>query len=161
MDIVLIALGVILIIVGIIGSVVPILPGPPIAFLGMLLAHFTSKHPFSIGFLITFGLLAILSAIIDNVLPVYATKKFNGSKKGIWGSAIGLIVGLFFFPPLGLIIGSMLGAFVGEMIDGKSAESAVKPAFGSLIGFLSSIFLRFALSIIMAYYFVVEVFIAL
>lgn len=159
MDILLISMSIILIIVGIIGSIVPILPGPPIAFCGLLLVHFTSNNPFSTELLVTFGVLAVLSAIIDNILPVYATKKFNGSKKGIWGSAIGLIVGLFFFPPFGILAGPMLGAFVGEIVDGKSADNAVKPAFGSLIGFLSSIFLRFALSIVMAYYFVVEVFI--
>lgn len=159
MDILLITISVLLIIIGILGSIVPILPGPPIAFGGLLLVQFTSKHPFSIEFLIIFGVLAILSAIIDNVLPVYVTKMFNGSKKGVWGSAIGLILGLFFFPPFGIIIGPMTGAFLGEILDGKSANNAVKPAFGSFIGFLSSIFLRFALSIVMAYYFVVEVFI--
>ena len=160
MDILLISISALLIIIGILGSIVPILPGPPIAFCGLLLVQFSSKHPFSIEFLIIFGVLAVLSAIIDNVLPIYATKKFNGSKKGIWGSAIGLVVGLFFFPPFGIIIGPMVGAFICEIIDGKSGNNAIKPAFGSFIGFLSSIFLRFALSIVMAYYFVVEVFIA-
>ena len=157
MDIFLISIGIILIIIGIIGSIVPILPGPPLAFGGLLLVHFISRQPFTIGFLVIMGSLAIISAIIDNVLPVYATKKFNGSKKGVWGSAIGLVAGLFFFPPLGILIGPMVGAFIGEIIDGKSADKAVRPAFGSLIGFLSSILLRFALSIVMAYYFVVEV----
>jgi len=158
MDILLITISALLILIGILGSIVPILPGPPIAYGGLLLVQFTSKHPFSVELLILFGALAIASAIIDNVLPIYATKKFNGSKKGIWGSAMGLIIGLFFFPPFGIIIGPMIGAFTGEIVDGKSAEKAVKPAFGSFIGFLSSIFLRFALSIVMAYYFVVEVF---
>lgn len=160
MDILLITISVLLILIGILGSVVPILPGPPIAFCGLVLVQFTSKHPFSVEFLIIFGFLAIVSAIIDNVLPVYATKKFNGSKKGVWGSAIGLIIGLFIFPPFGIIIGPMVGAFLGEILDGKSPNNSIKPAFGSFIGFLSSIFLRFALSIVMAYYFVVKVFIA-
>ncbi|MFC1566046.1 DUF456 domain-containing protein [Candidatus Neomarinimicrobiota bacterium] len=158
MDILLITISALLILIGILGSIVPILPGPPIAFGGLLLVQFTSKHPFSVEFLIIFGLLAIFFAIIDNILPIYATKKFNGSKKGIWGSAIGLTIGLFFFPPLGIIVGPMAGAFIGEIVDGKSAEKAVKPAFGSFIGFLSSIFLRFTLSVVMAYYFIVEVF---
>lgn len=159
MDIFLTIIASILILIGIIGSIIPLIPGPPIAFGGLLLVQFTSKQPFSSEFLIIFGVLAILSAVIDNVLPIYATKKFNGSKKGVWGSAIGLIMGLFFFPPFGIIIGPMIGAFVGEIIDGKTANNAVRPAFGSFIGFLSSIFLRFALSVVMAYYFVVEVFI--
>ncbi len=160
MDILLIAISVLLLLIGILGSIVPILPGPPVTFCGLILVQFSSKHPFSVEFLIIFGLLAIVSTVIDNVLPVYATKKFNGSKKGIWGSAIGLIIGLFFFPPFGIIIGAMAGAFIGEILDGKSPNNSVKPAFGSFIGFLSSIFLRFALSVVMTYYFVVKVFIA-
>ena len=159
MDILLITISALLILIGILGSIVPILPGPPIAYCGLLLVQFSTKHPFSVEFLIIFGLLAIFSAIIDNVLPIYATKKFNGSKKGIWGSAIGLIIGLLFFPPFGILIGPMIGAFTGEILDGKSAEKAIKPAFGSFIGFLSSVFLRFALSIVMAYYFIAKVFI--
>ncbi len=159
MDILLIIISIVLVIIGIIGSVVPILPGPPITYGGLLLVQFTSKHPFTTGLLIIFGILAILSAIIDNVLPIYATKKFDGSKKSIWGSAIGLFIGLFFFPPFGIIIGPITGAFLGEISDGKSPNNSIKPALGSFIGFISSIFLRFTLSIVMAYYFVVEVFI--
>lgn len=158
MDIFLITVGTILVILGIIGSIVPILPGPPIAFCGLLLTHFSSENPFTVKLLIILGGLAVLSAFIDNILPVYATKKFNGSKKGVWGSAIGLILGLFFFPPFGILIGPMLGAFIGEIADGKSANNAVRPAFGSFIGFLSSIFLRLILSIVMAYFFFMEVF---
>jgi uncharacterized protein YqgC (DUF456 family) len=67
------------------------------------------------------------------------------------------VIGIFFFPPFGIIIGPMVGAFLGEILDGKAANSAVKPAFGSLIGFLSSIFLRLVLSFVMAYYFFMEV----
>ena len=159
MDILLITISVLLLLIGILGSIIPILPGPPIAFCGLVLVQFSSKHPFSTEFLIIFVILAIVSAVIDNVLPIYATKKFNGSRKGVWGSAIGLIIGLFFFPPFGIIIGPMVGAFLGEILDGKSPNKSVKLAFGSFIGFLSSIFLRFVLSVVMAYYFVVEVFI--
>ena len=159
MDILLISVSVIFVLLGIIGSIVPIIPGPPIAFCGLLLVHFTSNNPFTVTLLIVLGALSILSAVVDNILPIYATKKFNGSKKGIWGSAIGLIIGLLFFPPLGIIFGPMFGAFVGEIVDGKKSNNAIKPAFGSFIGFLSSIFLRFALSLVMAYYFVIEVFI--
>ena len=159
MDIFLITVSGLLILIGILGSVVPILPGPPIAYCGLLVVHFTSKHPFSVEFLIIFGLLTTLSAILDNILPVYATKKFNGSQKGVWGSTIGLFLGLFFFPPIGIIIGPMIGAFVGEILNGKSPNNSFKPAFGSFIGFLSSIFVRLGLSIVIAYYFVMEVFI--
>ena len=156
MDIFLISLGAILVILGIIGSVLPIVPGPPIAFVGMLIAHFSSEQPFSVETLILFGGLAVASSIIDNVLPIYATKKFNGSKKGVWGSAIGLLVGLF-FSPIGIIVGPIIGAYLGEIIDGKSSNDAVRPAIGSFIGFISSIFLRLGLSLVIAYFYLMEV----
>lgn len=156
MDVLLISLGALLVIIGIIGSILPIIPGPPIAFAGLLVAHFSSEHPFNTEFLILFGALAIVSSVVDNILPIYATKKFNGSRKGVWGSAIGLVIGLF-FSPIGIIIGPILGAYLGEIIDGKSTNDAVRPAFGSFIGFLSSIFLRLSLSFVIAYFYIIEV----
>ena len=156
MDIFLISIGVLLVLIGLIGSILPIIPGPPIAFAGLLITHFTSKHPFSIELLLVFGGFAIVSSIIDNILPIYATKKFNGSKRGVWGSAIGLLIGLF-FAPVGIIIGPILGAYLGEIIDGKSSNEALKPAMGSFVGFISSIFLRLGLSLVMAYFFIIEV----
>lgn len=152
MDIFIISLGAILVILGIIGSVLPIIPGPPVAFVGMLIANFSSEQPFSVEMLILFGGLAVTSSIIDNVLPIYATKKFNGSKKGVWGSAIGLIIGLF-FSPIGIILGPIVGAYLGEIIDGKSSNYAVRPAIGSFIGFISSIFLRLSLSLAIGYFY--------
>jgi len=156
MDIFLVSLGVILVIIGIVGSILPIIPGPPIAFIGMLIAHFSSEQPFSIEMLLLFGGFAVASSIIDNVLPIYATKKFNGSKRGVWGSAIGLLIGLF-LSPVGIIIGPILGAYLYEIIDGKSTNDAIRPAFGSFIGFLSSIFLRLSLSFVIAYFYLMEV----
>ena len=156
MDIFLISLGAILVIFGIIGSVIPIIPGPPIAFVGMLIAQFSSEQPFSVDTLILFGGLAVASSIIDNILPIYATKKFSGSKKGVWGSAIGLLIGLF-FTPIGIIFGPIIGAYLGEIIDGKSSNDAIRPAIGSFIGFISSIFLRLSLSLVIAYFYLMEV----
>ncbi len=156
MDIFLVSLGALLVIIGIVGSILPIIPGPPIAFVGMLTAHFFSEQSFSIEMLLLFGGLALASSIIDNVLPIYATKKFNGSKKGVWGSTVGLVIGLF-FPPIGILIGPILGAYLGEIIDGKSTNDAIRPAIGSFIGFISSIFLRLSLSLVIAYFYLMEV----
>jgi uncharacterized protein YqgC (DUF456 family) len=157
-DIVLIIFGSICIIGGIIGCIVPALPGPPISYLGLLLLQVSSKHPFTAKFLIIYAILTVLVVVLDFVIPVYSTKRFKGSRYGIIGSALGLICGLFVFPPFGIIIGPILGAFIGELIFGNAVDKAIKPAFGSFIGFLGSISIKLFLTIIMAYHFILNVF---
>jgi hypothetical protein len=104
--------------------------------------------------LVTFGVLTVASAVLDYVIPVYGTKKFEGSRYGVWGSMAGLILGIFIFFPLGLILGPAIGAFTGEVLSGKPPGRAIKPALGSLAGFLAGTGLRLALSIIMGWFFV-------
>ena len=158
-DIVLLILGIISIIFGIIGCLVPVLPGPPLSFLGLLLLHFSDfghkngQDLISITTLIIFGAIAIVVSILDYLVPVWGTKKFGGSKYGTRGATIGLILGLF-FGPVGLILGPLLGAFVGEMIFKDNFNYAFKAGFGSLVGFLLGIGLKLAASLIMTYYFV-------
>ena len=81
-------------VIGIIGCLMPVLPGPPISYIGLILLQLTSKHPFSTRFLIIYGILTVCVLVIDYVIPVYGTKKLQGTKYGIWGSAIGLIIGI-------------------------------------------------------------------
>jgi len=143
------------IVIGIIGCLLPVLPGPPISYVGLLLLQLTSKHPFSTRFLIIYGILTVFVFFIDYVIPVYGTKKLKGSKYGIWGSAIGLLIGILFFLPFGIIIGPLLGAFLGELITGKDIARAIKSALGSLVGFLAGTALKLVLSITMAYYYII------
>jgi uncharacterized protein YqgC (DUF456 family) len=97
---------------------------------------------------ITLGV-AILIWVIDYFIPAMGTKKFGGSKYGVIGTMIGLILGLLFFPPFGIIIGPFLGAYIGEMIkDNKDKNRALKAAFGSFIGFLTSTFLKFITAVV-------------
>lgn len=84
---------------GIIGCVVPVLPGPPLSYAGLLLLHFTRFGHFSISFLLIFAGIAILVTVLDYIVPILGTKKYGGSKAGVWGSTIGLLAGMFFFPP--------------------------------------------------------------
>ena len=96
---------------------------------------------------------------LDYVVPIYGTKKFGGTKRGVWGSTIGLLVGLFFFPPFGIIIGPFVGAFLGEMSTGKTTnKAALRSAFGSFVGFLAGTLLKLIASAWMAWLFVVNVF---
>ena len=145
-------------VVGILGCLMPVLPGPPISYIGLLLLQMTSRHPFSTKFLIIYGILTVFVFVIDYIIPVYGAKKLQGTKYGIWGSAIGLIIGILFFSPFGIIIGPVLGAFLGELFTGKDVARATKSAFGSLIGFLAGITIKLVLSITMAYYYVLNIF---
>lgn len=159
MDIILIILGFICVIVGFLGCFLPILPGPPISFVALLLLEWTEKSPFDSDTLWTWGLITAGVTALDYVVPIYGTKKFGGTKRGVWGSTIGLVVGLIFFPPFGIIIGPFVGAFLGEMSTGKSTnEAALRSAFGSFIGFLVGTLLKLIASGWMAWLFVVNVF---
>ena len=149
MDIFLLFLGFFFILLGIIGSFLPVLPGPITGWVGLLILHLTEVIPMDWTFLgITLGV-AILIWGLDYVIPAWGTKKFGGSKYGIWGTVFGLIIGILFLGPLGIIIGPFAGAFVGEMIhDSTDSSRAVKAAFGSFIGFMLSTGLKFLISII-------------
>lgn len=156
MDFVLIGLGIILMITGILGCVLPIIPGPPLSYIGILLLHFTERYQFSSQFLLIWAVITVVIYALDFIIPVWGTKKFGGSKHGAWGSMIGLIAGLF-FPPLGIIIGPFLGAVAGELISGKETRYALKSGLGSLVGFLGGTILKLITSGMMTWYFIKEI----
>ena len=152
-DYLLLALAIAMIIVGIIGCLVPVLPGPPLSFIGILVLHFTKFAHFSTNLLIILGLVAVIVAVFDYVVPIWGTKKFGGTKYGVRGATVGLLIGLFFGPP-GIIIGPFIGAVVGELIYKDDFAYAIKAGFGSLIGFMAGIGLKLAASLIITFYFI-------
>lgn len=156
LDIVLIIIGAILIIVGIVGCIIPALPGTPLSYIGILLLEFTDKIEFSLTFLIFWAVVVIIVQILDYVVPMWGTKKFGGSKYGMWGSTAGLIIGLF-FSPLGIIIGPFAGAVLGELLGGKEIGTALKAGFGAFLGFLAGTLVKLIVAIILAVYFFKEV----
>jgi uncharacterized protein YqgC (DUF456 family) len=153
MDYFLLSLAILLMIIGIIGCLIPVLPGPPLSYLGILILHFTKYADFSKNLLLILGGVAIIVTILDYFVPVWGTKKFGGSKYGVRGATIGLIVGLFFGPP-GIILGPFLGAIIGEMIFKDDFKYALKAGFGSLLGFLTGIGLKLAASFTITFYFI-------
>jgi uncharacterized protein YqgC (DUF456 family) len=155
MDLVLVIAGGIFVIAGIIGCIVPALPGPPLSYAGIILLHFSRWGGLSTKLLILLGVFTAIVTVVDYVLPMWATKKFGGSKRGIWGSTIGLVVGLF-FAPLGIIAGPFLGAFIGEMTSNNDASKALRSAAGSFVGFLLGTGAKFAVSGVILYYFVMQ-----
>jgi len=149
MDILLLILSFIIMLLGLIGAFLPVLPGPLTSWLGLLILDFTKAVSFSLTFMIVTFSIALLVWLLDYFIPALGTRKFGGSKKGILGSTLGLIIGLFFFPPLGIIIGPFIGALIGELInDSTNNQRAFKAAIGSFIGFLFSTGLKFVVSLI-------------
>jgi hypothetical protein len=154
-DYILLVLGILFMIIGIIGCLVPVLPGPPLSFLGLIFLHLTRFGQFSSSILIILGSISVIVTILDYIVPVWGTKKFGGSKYGTKGATVGLIVG-FFLGPLGIVLGPFIGAFIGEMIFKDDMSYAFKAGFGSLLGFLTGIGLKLAASFVMTFYFVKE-----
>jgi len=154
-DYILLIIGILLMILGIIGCLVPVLPGPPFSYIGLILLHLSRFGQFSNTTLIILGAIAVVITILDYIVPVWGTRKFGGSKYGTRGATVGLIIGLF-LGPLGMILGPLFGAFVGEMIFKDDINYALKAGFGSLLGFLTGIGLKLAASFIMTFYFVKE-----
>jgi len=153
MDWIWITLGVVLTISGIAGCILPFLPGPPLSYIALLTLLAIDQNEFSARFLGIWLVVTVAVTLLDYYVPVWGTKKFGGSSKGIWGATIGLIAGLFFFPPFGLIVGPFIGAFIGELIAGKDTSAALRSGFGSFIGFLAGTIMKLTVSIIMAFYF--------
>ncbi|MBQ9623135.1 MAG: DUF456 domain-containing protein [Treponema sp.] len=126
----------ILLLVGLVGTVLPVLPGPPIAWAGLLAAHFSTYSKIEIWILIATGIAAALITVIDNIFPSLMTKKAGGSKAATWGCTIGLLAS-FFLGPIFILIAPFIGAFIGEMIhDSSDSKRALKAAFGAFKGFL-------------------------
>ena len=163
MDYFLLAIGVILIVVGLLGCVLPVIPGPPLSFLGILALHFTKfgEGEYTTNFLILLAVIAIIVTVLDYVVPIWGTKKFGGTKAGTWGATIGLIVGLFFSPFsafLSILLGPFLGAIIGESIAGSDSKHALKSGFGAFLGFLGGVMIKLAASIYITYHFIKGVF---
>jgi len=152
--IVIVTLSVIAVLVGIAGCVVPVLPGPPISYISLILISLAyTWRAYTPRFLIIMGVLTVVVTVLDFILPVYLPKRYGASKFGIWGSILGMIVGLIFFPPFGLIIGTFLGAVLGELAFNKDKRSSLKAALGVLVGTVLSIMIKVTLSGIIGFYF--------
>ena len=145
-------------VIGIIGSFLPILPGPLTSWVGLLILHFTSVVLMNKSFLIITLSVALAISVLDYIIPVIGTKRFGGSKLGIIGTSIGLIVGLIVPIPGGIIIGPFLGALIGELFNKSNFKNALKAAFGSFLGFITSTFLKFIVSIIYFGFFIIKLF---
>jgi len=141
MDIALLILAGIFMLVGIIGCVIPGLPGAPFSYAGLWIAQATDRVDFSWQMLLVWGIVVVVVSVLDYIVPAWGTKQFGGTKYGVWGSTIGVFAGLV-FGAVGVIVGPLLGAVIGELIGGKEMEEAIRAGWGSFIGLLCGTILK-------------------
>lgn len=156
MDLFLIITAGVLLLVGFLGSVLPVLPGIPLSYGGILLLHFTDKYQFDNQFLIIWAVIVIVIQILDYYIPIWGTKKFGGSKSGVRGSVAGLLIGMF-LGPVGIICGPFFVALIGELIAKKPTENAIKAAFGAFLGFIVGTVSKLIVAGMLIYYYIVTI----
>ena len=145
-------------VVGIVGSIAPGLPGPPLSWVGLLLLFLWGGgtdgggDPMTLSFLLLWLGVTVIVTIIDYIVPAYFTKLTGGSKAGGWGAIIGLFAGLV-YPPVGMILGSLLGAFIAELVFAKKdTATSIKSAFGAFLGFIFGTGAKLVVSGVMLFY---------
>ncbi len=156
LEIVLIVIGLLFALVGIVGCIIPAIPGPPLNFVSLIILELAVGSVFSLEFFIIWGIITVVVTILDYVLPLFGAKVYKASSYGIWGSVIGMIVGTIFFPPFGMILGLLVGAIAGELIAGKKSTEALKVGSVTFITSLLMILVKLAASGVMTYYFITK-----
>jgi len=147
MDILFLILGFLFVCLGIVGSFLPILPGPLTSWIGLLLLQLTEIIPLDWTFLSITLAIALLIWVLDYFIPAIGTKRFGGSKYGVYGTTIGLIIGLLSPIPFGMLFGAFFGAFIGELLyDSKDTNRALKASVGAFVGFLASATIKFSIA---------------
>jgi uncharacterized protein YqgC (DUF456 family) len=159
MDIVLVIFAFLLLFAGLPGAFVPVLPGPPLSYAGLLLLQWSRYGDFATSFLWFWAVITVIVTIADYFLPTLMTQKFGGSRRATTGSVLGLFAGMIFFPPFGLIIGSFLGALVGELIHNHTdSAKAFKVALGAFLAFIFGTGAKLIISSVMIFYAIKEFF---
>ncbi len=138
--------------VGIIGAIVPAVPGPPLNYAALLVAKFIAPEEVSWTLLIVMGVITLFVSLIDYFAPGWFTKWGGGSRAAVIGSVIGSLAGIFLFPPYGLIVGPFVGAFLGEISTNASMGKALKVALYSFSAFILTTGIKLITSAVLVYY---------
>ncbi|HAA37275.1 MAG TPA: DUF456 domain-containing protein [Firmicutes bacterium] len=146
-------------IVGFLGTFLPVLPGAILIYGGMLLYGYLTKFTaLTIHFFIIEGLALLLVFAVDFLAAAVGTKRYGGSRAASFGAAVGTLAGIFFFPPLGIIVGPFVGAALAELIKGKEIDQALRVGFGTIIGLLGGTILKIVIETAMIIYFFITIF---
>lgn len=155
MEIFLIILGALLALVGFIGCILPVIPGPPISYLALLaLGLARDWEPFSFLFLIIMAVFMIIVTILDYVFPFIGASRFGASRFSISLSIVGMFLGIFFFPPWGILVGAFLGGIIGEMVQGRRGKEALRVGWGIFLGNMLSTGVKLSFSLTVIFFFV-------
>jgi uncharacterized protein YqgC (DUF456 family) len=153
MDTFLIVLAGVFLFIGLIGCTVSKLPGTILCYLGIIILHYSSIAEFSVHFFIKWGVAVIVVQGLDYLIPDWGTRKFGGSKKGVWGSILGILAGMY-FGPVGIIVGAVAGAFLGELFAGKQSNKAIFKAVSSFASFILGTISQLIVAGILIYYYI-------
>ncbi len=157
--IILIIIGLLLALTALVGSIIPPIPGPALSLAALVLLSYAKDWaPFSPTFLIVMAVLTVLLEVLDYVIPLIGAKKYDASKTGMWGAVIGMLAGVFFFPPWGIFIGTFVGAFIGEMIAGKEGKKALRVGWGIFLGNMLTRGLKLSFTGIALFFYVTNMF---
>lgn len=143
MEIILLIIAGVFMILGVLGSFLPVLPGVPLSWIGLLIFYLIPEIEMNYLFLGITLAVTVIIYVLDLVIPALGTKRFGGSRKGMIGATIGLVVGIFAPIPFAILIGPFVGAFIGEILNKSDSRTAGKAAFGSFVGLLASSFMEF------------------
>ena len=155
----LLIIGLLFAIVGLVGCILPIIPGPPVSFLALIIISYARDwEPFSRTFLIVAGCLTVLVTLSDYVIPASGARKYGASRFGVWGAIIGTFLGVFVFPPWGMIFGAIVGAFAGELIAGKEWKHALRAGWGVFVGNLLGMGIKLVFSGAILFLYIKEMF---
>ena len=158
-DILLVFLGVLAVVGGLVGCIVPVIPGPPVSYLGLILISLAGGwNIYAAWVLIVLAIVAVGAAVLDSILPAYASKRAGAGKAGVWGSVVGMLIGTFLFPPFGTFIGAFFGALLGEFLRMRQDSSPLKAAWGVFTGTMAATVAKLAVSGTIAVVFVRGVF---
>jgi uncharacterized protein YqgC (DUF456 family) len=151
---------IVLFIIGMVGTVYPVLPSVLAIYAAFFIyGWLISFEPFGIWFWLIQTLIVAVIVIADYAVSAYGVKRFGGSRASVIGSTIGLIIGPFVIPAFGLIIGPFLGAVIGELMIGTEWKLAMKAGLGSVLGFFSSVVVKIVLQVVMIVLFILWVFV--
>jgi len=156
MDLLLIIISAVLIVLGIIGSFMPILPGPLTSWFGLFILNLISSVEIDSTLLIITFIIAVTIFILDSLIPIYGSKYFGATKYGIIGASIGLVIGIITPIPFGILIGPILGALIGELLFNNDLKKSIKSSIGVLIGFVASSFIKFVTSIVYLMIYIIQ-----
>jgi hypothetical protein len=144
--------------IGMAGCVLPVIPGPLVAFLSLVIMDLAKDwQAFPMTFLLVMGIIALLlSLLLDYLVSLAGARKYGASRAGLWGSVIGMLIGVIFFPPLGIFLGALVGAVVAEVLVGKKTGQAMRVGWGIFLGNMVGIVIKFAYCLMVLFFYIKE-----